>query len=505
MTLRQRLALIGGVAALLLVVAGLTSLAAAAHWSDKLNERRDLLVGATTVERLRAAYSDQETGERGFALTGNETFLDPYNSGQQRADQALAELDGLAARYPEMTAMRAAVTQAAGQWRVDGAKPEMDAASQGGGSEAAAPIVANGRSKALFDNLRARLDDLGAQIDTLVATAQDQALVASRLMFAVLAAAIVISVATTLLVGVLLHRWIGRPLVHLADAISHLRQGDVVAVPIEGPPEVRSVAVAIDALQRQVRLQRDEAVHAREALEQSATLVVQVNASLAGQLGDYPHGWSVAGALRPAEGLAAGDCYDVSLIGPDHIGLIVLDIAGHGAGSAITALRCKELLKAALRSRMAPGQALQWLAGQDHGLAPGSFLTAIVADIDTTSGACRYANAGHPPPPIVGGAARSWAPTGPLFGPFSTTWATGTDELAPGEKLVVYTDGLTEARDEGRNFYGELRVTELLAETGCHDAQAVVKVILDDLDAFNAGRLHDDVTLIVVCQADQQS
>ena len=323
-------------------------------------------------------------------------------------------------------------------------------------------------------------------------------------MFTVLVVSVGVSVLAVVLVALGLRRWVSRPLERLATAIGELRQGEVVAIPVGGPPEVQAVGHAIDGLQREVRAQRDDAVHAREALEQSATLVVQVNASLAAQLGDYPDGWTVAAALRPAEGLAAGDCYDVSLVGPHHIGLVVLDIAGHGAESAITALRCKELLKAALRSGIAPGDALAWLSRQDHGIDHGSFLTAVVADIDTRTGGCRYANAGHPPPPVVGGAPRSWEPTGPLFGPFPAGWDTATDLLLAGEKLIVYTDGLTEARDRERRFYGEQRVVDVLADTACTDAQAVVKVLLDDLDVFNTERAHDDVTLIVVCRTDEE-
>src|SRR5690349_6455189 len=98
MTLRLRLVLIGGLAALLLVAAGLTSFLAAAHWKDQLDQRRDLFLAATSVERLRGAYSDQETGVRGYALSHDPSFLDPYESGTADAAAALAALDGVAAR-----------------------------------------------------------------------------------------------------------------------------------------------------------------------------------------------------------------------------------------------------------------------------------------------------------------------------------------------------------------------------------------------------------------------
>jgi serine phosphatase RsbU (regulator of sigma subunit) len=159
---------------------------------------------------------------------------------------------------------------------------------------------------------------------------------------------------------------------------------------------------------------------------------VQVHASPARQLGDFPAGWSMAAQLRRAEGLAAGDCYDVSLLGPDVIALVVLDIAGHGARPAVTALRCKELLKAALRSGMQPGQALDWMYAQEPSFEPGEFLTAAVVLIDARTGACQYANAGHPAPVAVGARRRIWWRTGPLFGPVPGSWETPPRPAATG-------------------------------------------------------------------------
>ena len=153
----------------------------------------------------------------------------------------------------------------------------------------------------------------------------------------------------------------------------------------QGPPELRQVATAVDEMQRTIRQQRDDAIRAREAIEQSAILAVQVRSALTSDLGDYPTGWTMAAGLRPAEGVVAGDCYDVALISPTTIGVIVLDIAGHGAQSAVAALKCKELLKAALRSGLDPGPAVSWLSEQEHGLGE-LFLTAFLAVIDTDSG-----------------------------------------------------------------------------------------------------------------------
>ena len=254
-------------------------------------------------------------------------------------------------------------------------------------------------------------------------------------------------------------------------------------------------------MQRTISQQRDDAIRARESIEQSAILAVQVRSELAGDLGDYPSGWTMAAGLRAAEGIVAGDCYDVALVSPTTISIVVLDIAGHGVQSAIAALKCKELLKAALRSGLEPGASVDWLSEQEHGLGD-LFLTAFVAVLDTDSGRGTYANAGHPHALLAyaGGLLERLGPTGPIFGPIEGSWETGSMVINPGGKLIIYTDGLVEARDVTRVFYGEERLERLLATLDCPDAQPVVDEILADLDLFHPGRLSDDVTLVVACR-----
>ena len=167
----------------------------------------------------------------------------------------------------------------------------------------------------------------------------------------------------------------------------------------------------------------------------------------------------------------------------------------------MSAFKCKELLKAALRSGLEPHACLDWLLEQELGL-DDSFFTAVVASIDTGTGLCRYVNAGHPPPLLVsGGSEHAWlAPTGPLFGFGQRGWTTGEVQIGPSSLLVIYTDGLVEARSEEREFYGEQGLLAVL-EAGEHEnAEAIVEDVLDGLTAFRPGRLDDDVTLVVLCR-----
>ena len=227
---------------------------------------------------------------------------------------------------------------------------------------------------------------------------------------------------------------------------------------------------------------------------------------LASKLGAFPPGWTAAADLLPAEGWVAGDCYDVTLVSPHVLGIIVIDIAGHGAPQAIMALRCKEILRAALRMNLEPGAALGLLAEQVGDLHP-SFVTAFVALVDTTTGACRYANAGHPPALLAGhdNVVHSLSPTGPLLGVFDASWSTAVATVGAGAKLAVYTDGLTEARDHAEEFYGMERLASLVVTLPCEVAESVIKACFDDLRVFRPSRLSDDVTMVLVCRECESS
>jgi len=185
------------------------------------------------------------------------------------------------------------------------------------------------------------------------------------------------------------------------------------------------------------------------------------------------------------------------------LALVVVDIAGHGATEGILALRCKELLGASLAAGVAPGDAVGAAAAQLGDMGPEVFLTAFVAVVDTASGRVRYANAGHPPAYVcVADGDIELGPTGPLVGLFEGEWATAESAIGVGDDLCVYTDGLIEVRNRHREFFGPDRLLELVRGARGEEAAVVVKHVLDEVELFAPGRLHDDATILVLCRTE---
>jgi serine phosphatase RsbU (regulator of sigma subunit) len=277
-------------------------------------------------------------------------------------------------------------------------------------------------------------------------------------------------------------------------------------VGLAGPPELAAVAAAAETMRRRILDELADAVSAREALQQGQPLVVEVRDQLAAHDLPIVPGWSSAAALRPAEGLLAGDWYDVLPLQDGRFAIVVADVSGHGARAGIVAIQLKRLLEAALHLAPEPDLAMA-MAARVFSDEAERFASCVVVVVDPESGTITYANAGHPSPLVLrsdDGVVRvvgELEATGPLLSWLHLdtpgAWGTRTASLAPGSLLVVYTDGLVEARPSGTT--DELGVEGVLAALQSLDEltpQTLVDEALDVARRWSGGRARDDVTLV---------
>ena len=500
MTLRARLTWLAFACLSLWLLGAGVSGAAVHSWARSLDVRRDLLVEANDVSRLRLVLSDQEAAVRGYVITGAQSSLEPYRTGLAGEAPLLVSLENFSSRRDSIALHVRELRSAIDGWRASVAEPAIHGRTGAGGDQAAI-FASAGLDARLFAAVRTDLDAVERDVEVVGGRAATGAAAALR-------RAVVASVATVAAIAVMtigaavaVRRWVTRPLKAMTESARRIMAGQPIEMRVDAAVEFRELAAAVDEMKSTISEQRDTALRARESVEQNALLAFHVRRELETSLGEFPPGWTVAAGLRSAEGIVTGDCYEVSLVGPATIALVIIDIAGHGAAHAIAAMKCKELLRVALRAGMPPGDALTWLY-QQRPIEEG-FLTAFVALVETDRGLCRYANAGHPPPKLATpSAVIDLTPTGPLLGPVDAQWETKTAEIVPGSKLAMYTDGIIEARDAANDFYGEGRLVSILRESGDEKAEPIAKAILDDLRAFTGElRLADDATLIVVCRS----
>lgn len=213
-------------------------------------------------------------------------------------------------------------------------------------------------------------------------------------------------------------------------------------------------------------------------------------------------GWSLAGLYSPAgaEIEAGGDFYDIVPVGDGWMA-VVGDVTGHGARAASLTALARYTLRTAAILTGDPGRALDVLNRELLARADGALCSVAVLMLDQPrAGSIRIAVAGHPPPLVVrGGATSTISPAGPVLGAFDDPgWSIATLPLAPGDQVVVYTDGVVEARGtEGR--FGEERLCRCVGDAGGPD-EAIGR-ISGELDRFVKGGLDDDAAALAVMRS----
>ena len=202
-----------------------------------------------------------------------------------------------------------------------------------------------------------------------------------------------------------------------------------------------------------------------------------------------------------ADVLVGGDLYDV-VPEPDGCGVVVADVCGKGAAAAALTALIRHTVRAEIDHGHGPAMVLERLNRamlRASGGRPGRFATVAQARITRTpSGATvRLASAGHPPPLVVrGGRTEAVSARGILLGVYpDVTLTEVTFDLNHGEIMVLYTDGVTEARDADE-LYGPERLERAVAPGG--PAGDVADRLLADVDAFQHGRQRDDIAILVI-------
>ena len=211
-------------------------------------------------------------------------------------------------------------------------------------------------------------------------------------------------------------------------------------------------------------------------------------------------GFEVGRVYEPGVGAMAGDFYDLYQTAPTRTAVVIGDVSGHGIEPSITAFQIKYLLRVFLREYRDPAQALEELnALMSAQGRPEDFVSLVAAVFDTAAGTMRYASAGHPPGWFWNdGEVKPLRATGPLLtlDP-AATYTSREVSLAAGDLLLLYTDGLAEARS-GEQMFGEERIAGVLRRDPGQDTAVLCKTLLDAAHDFAEGPLTDDLAILAI-------
>jgi serine phosphatase RsbU (regulator of sigma subunit) len=197
-----------------------------------------------------------------------------------------------------------------------------------------------------------------------------------------------------------------------------------------------------------------------------------------------------------------GDYYDFLSLGSGRMGMVLADVAGKGISGALLMAN----LQANLRSQYALAledlprllksvNQLFYANTDDH-----SYATLFFADYDDSTRRLRYVNCGHLPPLLrrADGRIERLAATATVLGLFEKWECTAEEvKLLPGDILVLYSDGVTEAASDTGEEFGESRLVKTLCAQRHVPAPALLEALLAAVEAFSHGQQADDITLVV--------
>jgi len=202
---------------------------------------------------------------------------------------------------------------------------------------------------------------------------------------------------------------------------------------------------------------------------------------------------------------AGGDYYDAIPLDDGRLAIMVADATGHGAPAAVLMAMAKALLRGESEPLVRPDATL---ASMNRKLAamlpPGWFLTACFAILDPCSGRLEYSLAGHEPPILVrgrhGDAEQLPVRGGPPLGPFPDVhFQAGHTQLGPGDTIVFFTDGVTEAMNAEHEMLGVTRLRESLSATTELSLEAVKAGLVATMAAHTDGApFADDTTILML-------
>lgn len=212
------------------------------------------------------------------------------------------------------------------------------------------------------------------------------------------------------------------------------------------------------------------------------------------------NGWEVAYHYEPA-GRVSGDYCDLVSTDAGDLYFLIGDVSGKGVAASLLMGR----LHAIFRSLIEMGLSVSELVGRANHLFADTtmqpYYATLVCGKAAASGEVEICNAGHPAPLLVQGRGVMPIPaTGLPVGMFcQESYSCTQVKLGKGDRLLLYTDGLSEARNSHDTEYGEARLLSLLSQSQALPADALIQKVLEDVRAYSAGRpVYDDLTLMAI-------
>jgi sigma-B regulation protein RsbU (phosphoserine phosphatase) len=212
-------------------------------------------------------------------------------------------------------------------------------------------------------------------------------------------------------------------------------------------------------------------------------------------------GYEIASAWQSAR-LVGGDYFDILPLDAKTLGLCIADVAGKGMPAALLMSNLQAAVRGLSSLTIAPNQLCSRLNSIVYrNTESDRFITFFYAQLEAPTRRLAYVNAGHNAPFVVcsDGTHERLREGGTVLGVFaSLEYEMASTQLSPGDRVILFTDGVTEACNPAGEEFGEARLLCLLEDQRSLSADALQKKILAVVTEFSGGRWQDDATLLVL-------
>jgi len=211
-------------------------------------------------------------------------------------------------------------------------------------------------------------------------------------------------------------------------------------------------------------------------------------------------GFEVATAWQPAR-MVGGDYFDVLQLGENRLGICIADVSGKGVSAALLMANVQATVRAFARDTESPARVCSRVNSVLCGnIATGKFVTFFYGVLDGAAHTLEYCNAGHPHPIVVLPDAIQELPAGGAVLGVFPAWKYEDAKIAlnPGDRLLLFTDGITEVAGAHEEEFGEERLAAAAQANRASSAAELNRELLAMVTEFGAGHFQDDATLVVV-------
>lgn len=492
--------LVAGLAVVLAVLIAVALLGMITTARDYRDGSQRALTRQTAATQLLTDMLTAQSANRAYILLARGDDRADWSQARARYPGEMADLMAAVSGDPTLEESAEAVDRTAQLW-FDEAVELIRLRAQGRVAEARTRINA-GLSEARFNAFRAEHARLVEEIEDVRVRALANSDRLRGLTFYSIVLAALLTLVMVAVASRQLWRRVGGPVDALSAGVTRVTRGrlsDPVAPSSEAVRELAELIAGFNLMQAEVRQERDAVAAAarREAAQKTEReLWETVQAGLLPARLPSVRGLNLHARYRPAERalLVGGDFYDAMALPDGRLAVMVGDMAGHGAPAAARAAGLRFGWRTLVAVNPNPAAVLsalnEQMAGPDQ-RAEGLFASIIYMLIDPR-GSVSFAPAGHPPPFLLtAGGCQPIEPlrAGPLLGVFDEAeWPVTHTSLPPGGTLVLYTDGLVEAR-QGADLFGVERACEVLAS----ERRSAIELRLERV--IQAARRHEDQSL----------